>query len=218
MLGVLTHDAPGRPPLRPLLEALDVQGWTGPRLVLSDGALAADVPFGWRVVETEKSHPDNGAAYRRLLELADGDGQGALVLEDDVIPAAGALELVRRLQVPDEVAFVSFFECWFRREAPHALVRLPASAWVYAQAVGFPARTVKWLAAADWDLGIGADVNIATILRGSDCAVHLPALFQHAGRTSTAHPQRGDMPFSCTFLGAEYDARQIHVKGARYGN
>lgn len=91
------------------LSKLDSEGaneW-GEKVVLSDGPLtncdwphiARPGPSGTRI------------AFWRLLSHAHASGaERVLFLEDDVLPCRNALRFIRTFEIPNDLAFVSFFE------------------------------------------------------------------------------------------------------------
>lgn len=209
-LAVLTSG--DRPYLAGTLAAVDAQDHrVGQKLLYSDGPLpkAARSTYlarGWELLEVTKTHADNAAAFRQLLDVVDGD---LIFLEDDLELGHNALRFMAMYPIPPDVAFMSWFEATIRDEARPALYRIPCSSFVYSQALTLPARTLDVLRAGDWNLDGGLDSNIATILRGQLYGQHVPSLVQHVGRVSWAHPHRADMPRSLTFHGTGYNTMDL---------
>jgi hypothetical protein len=206
-LAVLTSG--DRPYLAATIAAVAAQQWSGRKILCSDGPLPRAARIygnGWEHLPVEKTHKDNAAAFRRLLNEVDGD---LVFLEDDVALGGNALQFMALYPIPPELAFMSWFEAIVRHEARPQVMRVPAESFCYSQAVTIPGRTLAQLRNASWNLDGGIDSNIATILRGQFFGLHVPALVQHMGRISVAHPDRAEVPRSQTFHGEGYNVMDL---------
>lgn len=206
-LAVLTSG--DRPYVAATVAAINAQGWGGRKVLFSDGPLPRAARIygnGWELHQAEKTHADNAAAFRELLNVVDGD---LVFLEDDLELGGNALHFMALYPIPPELAFMSWFEATVRGEARPALYRIPCESFVYGQAMTIPGRTLAQLRTAAWNLDGGLDSNIATILRGQLFGLHVPALVQHTGRQSLAHPERNDTPRSHTFHGEGYNVMDL---------
>lgn len=209
-LAVLTSGE--RPYLAATLAAIDEQDFSGQKLLYSDGPLppatrSVCLRRGWEILTVTKTHPDNAAAFRVLLDVV--AGTDLIFLEDDLELGRNALRFMALYPIPADLVFMSWFEATIRTEARPALYRIPCESFVYSQALTLPAATIELLRAGEWNLDGGLDSNIATILRGRLYGQHVPSLVQHVGRTSLAHPARGDVPRSQTFHGSGYNTMDL---------
>jgi hypothetical protein len=144
------------------------------------------------------------------LELASGHGQDLLLLEDDVIPATGAVREMFDYVVPEHLAFVSFFDAK-KRPRVAGLLELPCSRFLFAQALKIPLRTVRGVLSGkapadypdpprhmfDWNFG-----RFAAVRSAASYGLVLPNLVEHRGDVSVVYPERPG-PFRSTwFAGA----------------
>lgn len=198
------------------LRLLDLQSWTGPKIVWSDGPVPAlaSVPAGWEVSVRPRRGPPNTHAFWDLL--GDAAGDDAVILEDDVEPCAGALPLIEAVGAPHiDLAYVSWFDPITKAGGPiPGTVLVPASRILPMQARTYGAGVIATLLAAGPGPRPegGADACVARALgTGRRAAVVSPSLFQHVGHVSAvgaAQGLTGDR-VSASWLGPDVDARHL---------
>lgn len=155
------------------------------------------VPTGWKLeIEPARAHkldtyyPDNKIPAWRAINIAAESGYDLLFLEDDVRGLhPGVFKQMAGYQVPDTVAFTSFFTK-FRAPGLH-----PAIDFQMSQAIKIPNRSLRILAKASeidpyrWEITTGVDIAIAQF--GSVFNWNYEQtenLIEHIGLWSAAHP------------------------------
>jgi len=218
-LVVLTAPRPaGMSYLEQTLDSLAAAGpWNGPKIILSDGDVGLTAPPpGWAHV----LQPAQGqakamwSAFRLALAM---DANYLTFFEDDVHLCRNALPYIEAREVPDGLAFVTWFDAT-RRMAPEPGLfheRLSASEGKHFQgacALTLPARTlqmaVKHSMVASWPLRTYGDGLLGKVLDGMDYGVHIPNLVQHVGAVSAAGNPGGltQGRSSPTYPGDDHDA------------
>lgn len=202
------------------------------QLVLSDG-WDLEPPPGW---DWEVRYPRAGIrvmlwwAFAHALEL----GADRLIFcEDDITPTRNAVRYLRRVEIPDSVAFVDAHDMKeLRAETRPGLHLVPAAGLDKAgywgnQCMMFPWRTMVYLsarspleelshlrnrpAAGAGELHHGADMVLGRLVEASPWphwAVLLPRLFRHDGVQSAAHPTKEhvDHRVTANYPGEDFDA------------
>ena len=171
-------------------------------------------PLGWRVVH-QYGPRGGGADFRALVRLLDPT-MDALVFEDDVQPCRNALLAMYGAKVPDDCAFLSFYDIGGRytKRSYHGIVRAdPADGWWGNQALRLP-----WWVIRDFNNGRyeacfsnAQDTWLGNIARDRrlSIGVSAPSLVQHVGEDSLCNPGagltgiRGPSPM---FPGQDFDA------------
>ena len=130
------------------LEAAGAKGLPADsKVIYSDGPFERPRPAGWRVIETPRAEGTR-PVLKRACELARAAGRDLVFFEDDLQVAAGAVEQICAFEVPEELAFVSFFDSVTPPGAAAGLhvydLRDPAPYWGL-QAVRIPARSLPHL-------------------------------------------------------------------------
>lgn len=167
------------------------------RLLVCDGD-AVIAPAGWSV-ETIAPRarrvsilPDNKEPGWVAIGAALARGADLLFLEDDIRPLhRGAFAAMAAHQVPDGVAFTSFFS---RLRAPGVH---RAEQFQLSQALKIPHRSLRVLADAEktdplqWSLVVGVDIAISAFGRMADWRFEqMPNFIEHIGLWSAANPTR----------------------------
>jgi hypothetical protein len=133
-----------------------------------------------------------------------------LYLEDDVQPCVNAIPYAIAAGVPDDLAFVTYFptvgqvpDVWPGSDAARAefdrfpvMRRLSASHYFAGnQFLAIPRQTIDFLVQNDpltstpaWHFPNGADAWMGSLLSPQIYGAHLPALVEHVGDHSAAHP------------------------------
>jgi len=200
------------------LESLLAAGsdaWPGPKI------LSSDCPINhfpsiinhrrWHVIGVPEPL-GSARAYARAFRLAltvDPDFDQLTILEDDVELCSNALTYMSRVEVPSDIAFVTWFTYAYDwRPSPHApvepspatrardekhgiLAARPSRFFILTQAVTFPRQTADLLLecpmfGAEWTERDGHDLMIGHALGDARYAAHFPVLVQHVGGLSSA--------------------------------
>jgi hypothetical protein len=197
------------------LRAAGSDSWPGPKILLSD----CPVDHFPGIIDHRQWHVfgtpaplGSARAYARAFRVAlavDPDLNHLTILEDDVELCSNALTYMSRVEVPDDVAFVTWFTYDYDwRPGPHAPVKpspaerardenrgilaaRPSRFFILTQAVTFPRRTADNLLecpmfGAEWTEKDGHDLMIGHALGDAKYAAHFPVLVQHTGGLSSA--------------------------------
>ncbi len=157
--------------------------------------------------------------WKMLLSVP--DDQDWIFLEDDCAPCKRALEFMVRVDVPDDVGVLSFFD--LRNEFPSPGIHRNKE-WdspgnrrhLYgAQALKIPARVLPQLKAyareqrrfsANWDTWTGLAIDDMKLR----VAHYAPSLVQHLGAISVAYPgTTHTRPTTLNFPGEDFDAFDV---------
>lgn len=126
------------------------------------------------------------------------------VLEDDVIPAAGAFGYIARwpYRLFPSLAFTAWFDQLLPADAQQTLHVADGADFLYHQAVTYSTPTARALVRSPlvdkWHGPHGGDQLVSQILTGQRYGIHVPNLFEHVGGVSFSAPGR-PMPTSATF-------------------
>ncbi len=200
-------------------------------MVVSDGPLEVELANRVRVPLIKASPEPRGQkfAYWSALRLGsswgdddDGEDRRVTILEDDVVLCRNALAYMERVQLPENLDLVSWYDGHAverislpGRPAGGHIVAVQAERFACLQAVTYPQRTIRRLleapAAARWREPHGGDNLIAEVLRGRHYGVHLPNLVDHVGADSIVSPGQSleGMRRARNFPGADFDALQL---------
>ncbi len=167
--------------------------WQGPKVLWSDGPVEVTIPLsGWQLRERPRVGPPNTLVLWDLLQDARARGGDAIVLEDDVDVAPGAIPYMARIGCPAHLAYISWFDPILRRaqETWPVGALIPAGRILPAQARTYPERTIARLCEAGpgRNLRAGCDARVAEVPNGQLAGVHAPSLVQHVGAVSAAMP------------------------------
>lgn len=219
-LVVMTAPRP-EPTLPATLNSLRAAGsdrWPWPKLLVSDGVLRTGSETlqaldssGWTIRNPDPSPKGSAKTFVRALENALETSPNLELLtfvEDDVELCANALDYVRRVKVPGDVALVTWFTYEFPQEE-----RLHEEAqrrgWRHPYSYGVPVlarRSTRNLVLAqcltltrdavyrllrcprvrDWPQENGHDEMLAWALGDVPYAAHFPGLVQHEGGLCSA--------------------------------
>lgn len=191
MIAVVTHPRPdGVSYLAATLASIDESATSFRALVCDDLAHDPVAPPPWQTFSFQAPvDGDNRWALWRCFRLAVDRQTDLVVFEDDVRLCNNGALYMEAFQVPEGVAWVSFYDPWFRPQTPRGLWRSKAGSSAWAQALKFPLRTCQLLdsvGCADIDMA-GSDKQLAYAGRrfNLDYAVHVPSLVQHIGAVSS---------------------------------
>jgi len=181
--------------------------WDGPKILASDGPREDSVDPDWFRFESPRSD-GSAVAFVRALRYAlalDPRLEHLTFLEDDISLSKNALRYAARIEVPSDVAFVTWFtydyDYSFPKHEPNArhpstyptpvLAIRPARFFILAQACTFTRETVDRLldcprATEEWPKKDGHDEMIAWALGDALYATHFPILVQHTGGLNSA--------------------------------
>lgn len=186
------------------LERGGADGWGGMKLVFIDGMVDVGPVYcpGWQA----RGWMMRKGAARAFVELLRGaialdpDLESLTYVEDDVEVCDHFVDYVKTVEVPDDVAFLSWFTYDYdwsgprRYAGPHpSEARPPVLAcrssryFILAQALTMPRRTVDRLLSCPmvvgdrWPSLDGQDLMLGWALGDALYAVHFPVLVQHAG-------------------------------------
>ena len=193
------------------------------RVLLSDGPLDDDfkVPVGWEVVFKQRPviPPQNKWVAWTAFEMAAEANEDLVFFEDDLEFCKNAPGYIAKFKVPDDLNFIVFYTPWLTHEQPIGLWRIHAGSYVMAQAMKFPVRTCKELAATRnselWTQGVmlgGLDEilrHIATEKRWR-YGIFNPGIVQHIGENSVVGngPLRG-MRSAKNYAGKDLDPHDL---------
>ena len=221
------------------------------RLVLSDGSLPEQSETEVRAIYTKSGlgwptevYPGPSGtriAFWRAFKIAYERGfDRVLIVEDDITPCKNALRYINSFSVPDDLAFVSFFEMKELNSTDqyglHDLglfqfPRMKTRMYCGNQCMLIPRRTLEYLVACDpSDPELPADRWIVPA-SSSDCVMgwHLsrspwprygglmPNLVQHIGEVSSL-PEYSTLEgrLSACFPGEDFDAMTLPQNPTRY--
>ena len=104
------------------LEAAGLRRWPGPKFVMADGC-QPDVPSPWQVFATMDGPPGLGsartflAAFRKALEIDPGL-ELLTIFEDDVALSRNALDYIQVVEMPADVAMISWYSWEWKPPGP----------------------------------------------------------------------------------------------------
>jgi hypothetical protein len=207
--------------LQQTLDAIDLSA-TGRKVLVADRC-EPPARAGWEVSHVPPrpsfARPrENKWCLWHAFDLAAAAGEDLLFFQDDLALCRNAVRYVQRLAVPDDVALVSLFAPFGDSTMPHGLWRSKCHVYMYCQAVKFPLRTVRELAAARQEmadqLNRGGDDDALQVLgsaRGWLYAVHYPSIVQHVGaKSSVSDATLVGCRVSRAFPGVDFDAETLH--------
>lgn len=199
------------------------------RVIVCDGPVPRGVPASWEAYSLGSEPGGNMRAFFEVMRFAVNHGaQRLLYFEDDVVASRNAIHHMQAVGVPDDLAFVSFFD--MKEMLPGAkpgLYRVPTmgkEGWGFwgMQAVLFPFTTLDYAVRNQARItgrfpGIphSSDVALGYDLLFSDRSsygVHVPGLFEHIGEASSIWTNRGGWDDyevnrrATSFLGIDTDA------------
>ena len=188
------------------LRAAGVDDWQGNKILTSDGPLCVDTPLlpNW-IVSSTTEKIGSARSFVRSLRLAlslDPDLDHLTFVEDDVEMSKNTLSYVARLQVPGDVAFVTWFTYDYDYSSPAhpppythpAKLNYPVLAcrssryFILTQCCTFPRRTVDRIlacpmASENWPKRDAHDELISWALGDSPLRRPLPHPGPAHGRT-----------------------------------
>jgi len=231
MIVVLTSKRPEGAPfyLGETLRQID-ECAAGKRVVLTDGPLpdGFEPPDGWGVVRSDRPtrKPQNKWVAWSAFDVAAEAGEDLCFFEDDLEFSVGAPAFIERFEVPGDVDVITFFSPWMTKEMPNGLWRINFHAYIMAQAMKFPLRTVRELRRAReepiWKEGIplgGFDeiLHLIGIRRNWKLGILNPGIVQHVGDVSVVgNGELKGIRVARNYAGRESDARNLEPM-KRYG-
>lgn len=154
------------------------------------------------VEDTDRSCQRN---HWRCLEMGLRVGSGYFaILEDDVIPAPGAIDYVARWPYEKfpSLLLTAWFDQLYGADAPYTLHTRDCRDFLYSQAVTYSTMAARQCLRSPLvekhDHPHNGDGLVSRILAGQRYGIHVPNLFQHTGTLSLTLPGRGT-PISATF-------------------
>lgn len=201
------------------------------RVVLVDGKypdLKKDTSSGFEYLHHLNERAPMGIRY--MMWAAFGyalayEYEALIFCEDDVRFCKNAITRILSLEIPDDVAFMDFYDMTKlrHRAANWGLHKFPCTDKYWGnQCMLFPARTMQWLydhnpmEVSQWELPNHADRVLGHLLARSpwpNYMVHLPRLVRHMGEVSVAHP---DVPrldrMVLKVAGDDFDAASLSNK------
>ena len=178
--------------------------------------ILADGPFEslyWPALTTPTRQGTRSVMARAWARAQELDVDLLLYLEDDVRPCLNAIPYMLATGVPDDLAFLTYFptegqvsDHWANvaelggGPAGFPLIRRLAASHYFSgnQCLAFPRRTIDYLArhyphlsSPAWNYPNGADAWMGFLVaKGPQpfYGAHLPALVEHVGASSAAHP------------------------------
>jgi hypothetical protein len=166
----------------------------GRKVILVDGK-SFPPREGWEIVCRPRPviPPQNKWTAWEAFRLAAEAEEDLVFFEDDLEFCKNAPAFIESFPIPDDVGFTVFFSPWLTREQPLGLWRIHPHAYIMAQAMKFPLRTVKKLHEARrapiWDEarcfgGFDEILRHIVISMGLRLGIFNPGLVQHVGAVS----------------------------------
>jgi hypothetical protein len=181
-----------------LQRQIDDSGWTGRRVLVSDGLPPAHASGdGWSVAATAQREGQKKSYWRALAlgteECRRTGSDRMLILEDDVELCTNALPYMERARLPGAFAFVTWYDGHaVRPGAARGIYPAAAMRFICLQAITWTPSVAEELlsseVAAAWSEPHGGDLLVAKILGGRSYGVHVPNLVQHLGSESVCSP------------------------------
>ncbi|MGH7674005.1 MAG: hypothetical protein ACREMV_01930 [Gemmatimonadales bacterium] len=188
------------------------------RVVICDGPLTVPVlGGGFQMLYASAARKGESPTFFAALALAAAlDADPLLYFEDDARPCRGAVARMLAVGVPDDCAFVSYWEHTYH--VPPGIHRVSMRVFVGKLALAIPGRTLQMIARGNFVLGAGGagDLQLARLLAEYSStptfAVHEPPLVQHVGEVSAVNP---GVPLTVNgryaerYPGDDFDARSL---------
>ena len=221
VVAVQTSRRPKGDTLSRTIDSLDREGcdaWEGRKLIVSDGYLPPSFA-GWTSIKS--SQDGMGSSYTMIQLFKEAvavcpDIEMLTYAQDDIVVSHRAMDFIKRLNVPQDLAFVSWFSTSKAPCVDHpVLVSKSISGFMRNQMLTIPRRSlIKMIEspeATTWPFRFRCDRFLAVTLRDSDYGVFFPSLAQHiAGSNSACKSGAKHERKSPSFQGYEYDVnRQI---------
>ncbi len=188
MIAVLTAPRLTTSYLARTLVGIDASARSTNKVVICDGEVPV-LPPGWRAEPFIRPvpYPHNKWAAWRAFDLALEAGEDLTLFEDDLSLCKNAAAVIENYVVPDDIAFMLFYAPW---SGPPAIWRAHINAYVFAQCLRFPLRSLKTLCALRPQMEAcrlgGSDecIKAVTMPLNWFWGVHKPGLVQHIGADS----------------------------------
>jgi len=203
------------------LEAAGLRRWPGPKFVMADGC-QPDVPSPWQVFATMDGPPGLGsartflAAFRKALEIDPGL-ELLTIFEDDVALSRNALDYIQVVEMPADVAMISWYSWEWKPPGPLLPPFLgiqPSRFFFDSQGLTLSRRAIDAALycpmAANWRYRNKKDIMMAWVLMDAPHAEHCPNLAQHMGGTNSACGN-SVTNVSTTFLGTDFNALDLAI-------
>jgi hypothetical protein len=178
-----------------LLGQIDRSGWSGRRIVISDGP--SSLITTWPT-DASRAREGQKKTYWRALAVGVEEARRRrvdriLVLEDDVELCRNALVYMERARLPPVLDFVTWFDGHIvPPRSAQGIYPVPADRFFCLQGVTWQVKTAETLLRAPeaeaWGERHSGDILIAKILSRRYYGVHVPNLVQHLGAASICNP------------------------------
>ncbi len=121
----------------------------GRKVILVDGD-SFPPREGWEIACQPRQviPPQNKWTAWEAFKLAANAEEDLVFFEDDLEFCKNAPSFIESFKVPDDLGFVVFFSPWLTKDQPLGLWRIHPHAYIMAQAMKFPLRSVKKLLTA----------------------------------------------------------------------
>ncbi len=171
------------------LAGIDASARSTNKVVICDGEVPA-LPAGWRAEPFVRPvpHAHNKWACWRAFDLAVEAQEDLTLFEDDLSLCKNAALVIEDYAVPDDIAFMLFYAPW--STLPPAIWRAHINAYVYAQCLRIPLRSLKTLCELRPQMEAcrlgGSDETIKAVTMPLNWywGMHSPGLVQHIGADS----------------------------------
>lgn len=213
-LALLTAPRPAST-IQDTFKSLDRAGdgrWFGPKFIFSDGPFFVSdcrINIGWKIFDNLKTLGCARSFIDLLIRALINDPrlQYLTIIEDDVELSKNALFHMSRIQIPDDVAFLSWFTYPYdwsspkHRDQSQELIEKskkypilgirPSRYFILTQTITLPRRTIDRLLMCPkittyWPRSDGMDEMIAYALGDEPYATYFPGLVQHMGGLNSA--------------------------------
>lgn len=187
------------------------------RILVCDGVQLEPRP-GWQQVIVDKptTAPENRWAAWQAIALATMYGEDLVMFEDDLRLCVNAAAVIEETEIPDDVAFASFYAPFGDGTTPWGWWKSSCRTYLFAQCLKIPLRTCQVLAGAIAEMRrcrLGGSDEVLRAMgtaRGWQWAIHYPGLVQHVGAVSAVGNGnlRGTRS-SRDYQGDAFDARTL---------
>jgi hypothetical protein len=169
------------------------------RAIVCDGKYTGPRFGGWDIISYlgKEAGSGNRDPMWRVFHTAEDVAGDALICEDDIEIAPGALQYMLDFEIPGNVGFVSFFgaKSYINAKTPNGLRRIPRGTSRFLQCNKYDHEALSKLVAyrhnPEYKLTPGsADQTIARACKAVniDAAIHVPSLVDHVGAVSKNTP------------------------------
>jgi hypothetical protein len=208
------------------IRQIDESARSKKKVVILDSHKPAPPDFpvnrSWEVIQYLKPtyHRHNKWVGWKAFEVAAESGEDLCFFEDDLELGKNVALYIENFKIPEEMAFVAFFDSYLPKTIPMGLWRIHGHAFQMSQAVKFRADKIKDFLAyrnsPSWQrlmavIGFDEMIKHCAIENKFHYGIHQPSLVQHVGAVSAVgnghldHPSR----VSHSYQGKELDPHKI---------